>query len=347
MNSGSSPPTMADEIHDFIPIRSVEWDFDAVPDTELRACLLWELAHESETISWNSEKLRWRALSRPTRWDSELMKYVPNSPATIAEAHERLQKIPEMDEETMCGKINASMSGSDFYSQVLTFGGSSTKHWLELPGDLREQLAQRDQQWMMHPRCEQARLGDLEALWSKYAQELAELRKNEKEGDDTVDAHLATTVVEPADTTFDENRTPEAPRQRLTVALTIDFHRFTDQEIILAFGDWLKSIRPCPSPVRRGKKLIDERAALDGLGIMRLLQWYRMTDDAFPDRFRRRGCRACYKLRQLAFDKFRQTFPFLPPDEKPSSWSTLPETEKMCLEIERELEALDAAKPTG
>jgi hypothetical protein len=132
----------------------------------------------------------------------------------------------------------------------------------------------------------------------------------------------------------------------LTAALTIDFHLFTDQEIVAAFGDWLKSVRPCPSPVRRGKKLNDERAALDGLGIMRLLQWYRMTDDAFAERFRRRGRRACYKLRQLAFDKFRQTFPFLPPDEKPSSWHTWPETEKMCLQIEREMEALDAAQAT-
>ena len=115
-------------------------------------------------------------------------------------------------------------------------------------------------------------------------------------------------------------------------------------QIIQAFGSWLKTARPCPSPVRRGKKRNDERAALDGLGIMRLLQWHRMTDDAFPVRFRLRGRRACYKLRQLALEKFKQFFPFLPSEEKPSSWTTWPETEKMCLKIEREMEALDSSR---
>lgn len=201
-----------------------------------------------------------------------------------------------------------------------------------------------DGEWMMHPRCEPARLGDLETLWMRYASELAELRATTNEDDDTVDPHLATTIVDPVDTTFDDDKTAAGTIQRLTVALTIDFSRFTNQEIIQAFGSWLKTVRPCPSPVRRGKKRNDERAALDGLGIMRLLQWHRITDDAFPVRFRLRGKRACYKLRQLAFERFKQFFPFLPSEEKPSSWTTWPETEKMCLKIEREMEALDSSR---
>jgi hypothetical protein len=41
---------------------------------------------------------------------------------------------------------------------------------------------------------------------------------------------------------------------------------------------------------------------------------------------------------------FKQSFHFLPPEEKPSSWPTWPETEKMCLKIEREMEALDSSQ---
>jgi len=39
---------------DFMPVRPVEWDFDSVPEEELKTCLVWELAHKSETISRNT-----------------------------------------------------------------------------------------------------------------------------------------------------------------------------------------------------------------------------------------------------------------------------------------------------
>jgi len=182
------------------------------------------------------------------------MRDVPNSARTSAKAKKRLKSIPEMDEQTMLGEIAASMRGSNFYSQVLSFGGDSTKHWLELPKDVRTSLVKDDGEWMMHPRCEPTRLGDLETLWMRYASELAELRATTKEDDDTVDAHLATTIVDPVDTTFDDDKTAAGTIQRLTVALTIDFSRFYQSGNYTSLWQLVEDCSPMPIACKTREK---------------------------------------------------------------------------------------------
>jgi hypothetical protein len=117
-----------------------------------------------------------------------------------------------------------------------------------------------------------------------------------------------------------------------TVAFTIDFSRFSDNEILEQFRSWVAQNRPAntrsprrilPGAPRKGKKLIEYRVALERLGTMRLLHWRTPTElrSEMPDAWKRIGAKERDFRREVRQVRifFRRLFPFLPEDEVPES----------------------------
>lgn len=82
-------------IDDLPVLEEAEWDFDekAVPDKEVRACLIWECARES----WYLESARWAAelqtKAEPSYWDSITGKRKENSLAERRKAKRELREL--------------------------------------------------------------------------------------------------------------------------------------------------------------------------------------------------------------------------------------------------------------
>jgi len=114
--------------------------------------------------------------------------------------------------------------------------------------------------------------------------------------------------------------------------LTVDFSRFTDQEISASFVVWLKERRPpewkrarrvFPGARHKGRKLLEYRVALERLGLMRLLHLHNPTDlrEQLPEAWKKYRAKERSFRREIreACNFFRKLFPFLPAQERPVS----------------------------
>lgn len=110
------------------------------------------------------------------------------------------------------------------------------------------------------------------------------------------------------------------------LAIEIRWGDTTNDELVAAFGEWLRENKPpgVKRPDRRGRKLTDLRAALDWLGMMRLLHSFTRAEMArkIPAAERRFALRDWYRDRKRAKATFRKLFHFLPADEHPITWKT-------------------------
>lgn len=334
-----------------------EWMFDDVSDVELIACCLWEYGRESHTLRLSSEK-HWIAM-RSTWWKDDYAK-----DEKLKEWHDQKQKWIE---ESL---MEAGDTYSDFlerfwntdqgyieiYDDLKKHGGSSAPAWQELTQVERERLVGNVGESNILRPVVPASVAELEKLWQANSAELVDIRsRNLPKNDDTEDGAL-----------FEDSQAIEIlpenegePVERISAALTFDFSRFTDREMLDALRDWLKNTRPrnwkrprrvFPNAPQRGRKLGEYRVALERLGLMRLL------NDNYPDELRknypevwRRLCRDDTHFRReckLACEFYRNLFPFLPEDDLPRSSKPIDVWEP---EIEEELARQHASEepPTG
>lgn len=301
-------------------LRPEDWNFDekVVPVDELRACLIWECTRECKDLAvaeWASDLIE---QSQPTKWDKEAKKHVKNSARDRKVAAECLDWLDfDLD-----GHWKRLYSCHEAYTYALALERARpySSPWQLLKKDFRKYAAtQLGKSEMMKP-FRPAALGQLEILWKENAKELIAIESGEKKAayDDTTEM-LRYEDVNPVEIPPGEG---DPKTRELTAAFTVNFSLFSDREIADAFEAWLKQARLCPPPMRRGKKLNDDRAALDGIGMMRALHCFPFNSPHFPKPFKQRGARACYKGRKLALARFHELLPFVPQDSFPESWRT-------------------------
>ncbi len=103
----------------------------------------------------------------------------------------------------------------------------------------------------------------------------------------------------------------------------IEWGDFTNEQLVQQFAEWLKENNPpgISRPDKRGQKKISDRVKLERLGILRLLNRFKLSE-------LRTTCAAAWKLyntgnrrwrkdASMARIHFRELFPFLPEKEIP------------------------------
>lgn len=311
------------------PAAPANWNFDTVPEEELIACCYWEYARESSTIKLVSEV-------RGCRRHLARLEGRPDAPGHEEDNQQQQAKVAAwvqragfdlnafMDEywKTECPLLH-------IYDTVTHLVGDEALPWQRLSPAVRSQIASHAQGSLILRPLAPALVGELEELWEANSTALKEVRQRERpENDDSEDAALWTESVPVEPTDAEEN----ARQEKLTVALTVDFSRFTDGEILEAFQTWLKEKRPgqwrtprrvIPNARKRGKKQVEYRVALERLGLMRLLHWYSPADlsrklPAAWEKIRHKEPDFRREIREAA-RFFRSLFPFLPEQERPDT----------------------------
>ena len=316
-------------MHELMPLEREDWDFGDVPDDAIIACCIWEYARESKTIAMMAD-VHWchtRDISH--RRDYERDPTLRKAHDEVATRIEERAKRQRFDYE----KFSERLWKTDFplleiYTSVMHVVGDGAHPWQCLPRNVRDKLSEQVGTSIVLRPLATATVGELEEVWKANSAYLAIVRSTVRpRDDDTEDAVLweETEPIEPF-------RTKDGSlKERLTVALTVDFSRFTDQEISREFLVWLKKNRPArwKQPRRlfagarqKGRKLIEYRVAAERLGLMRLLHFYSPKElrDQLPSAWKK------YRAKERSFRReigegckfFRKLFPFLPNDERPA-----------------------------
>lgn len=344
--------TRKDWWDEFGPDSPLNWDFDRVPDSEIIACCLWEYARESPTIHLKAD-LHWCHV----RHIVHRQEY---------EQHPALRV--EHDEDAARIEARAKREGFDYdrffdefwktdfplmaiYDSVTRYVRDGASAWQELPRKVRVQLSKQVTTSSVLQPLTLATVGELEELWTKNSEDLMKVRSRVREAnDDSEDAALwrDTEPVEPFSTQGD------GLTRGITAALTIDFSRFTDREVIEAFIPWLAKTRPrrwkrprrvFPGARQKGRKSIEYRVALERLGLMRLLHWHRPAElrKEMPEAWKAICRKEQYFRREIreASKFFRRLFPFVPKSERPQSEERFgiwhPPFEKIADEVAQEM----------
>jgi len=127
------------------------------------------------------------------------------------------------------------------YDRGTRLVGEEALAWQELPADARVNLSREATENDLLSPVAPATVFELEELWKKNSKSLMEVRSRPRdENDDSEDGVLwdETIAVEPY------RGQNDSLSNRTTVALTIDFSRFSDSEINEAFLRWLLINRP-------------------------------------------------------------------------------------------------------
>ena len=335
------------------PCFRADWDFDDVPESELIACCLWEYARESVTIGMAAD-LHWSH----TRQISSRQEY-RRGPALKAEHDERAVRIERRAAALGCNYEKFSMMFwktdfplLNFYDLLTQHVGEEARAWTNLPADARAYLAKQVTKSYLPP-LELATVEKLEQLWEAHRAELEEVRANIKSADD--DREMMALYAPTGPVNLSEEDTNE-PSRVVAAAFAVDFSRYNDKEITLAFQDWLATHRPArwkkpmrvfPRSRERGRKPLEYKVALERLGLMRLLHWHtpaelRRDRPAAWNKYRQKMCSLRREVRE-ARNFFRTLFPFLPKDEVPESETRkgiwLSEMMKIMDELDREMPA--------
>ena len=315
-----------------------DWDFSAVPQDELFACLVYEYGRESRSFLYGQQMTEAEELLRPYRFDYEAfhrgdgkgelpkIRNTPNQRAEAKETIDYLVNVAGFDQEAFLGAFwNCDEGFTEIFDLTRRIANPYSAPWLALPSHLRKQIAHTAKESQVFGPMKPALLRELELAWEQNAADLNRLRARpelQKIGDEE-DFELFT----PTNPARWPTQTPDENYGATIAAFFIDFGRYSNAQIVAAFQTWVKSARPpdCPEPIKRGKKTSDSCAALDWLGTMRALHHCSWRDPRFPKRLKSRGELACYKARKRARKKFHEIFPFLPPDEEPYSWATASE----------------------
>lgn len=311
------------------------WDFSAVPQDELFACLVYEYGRESRSFMYSQEMAEAQERLRPYRFDYEAFHKagrkgeIPrilttdDEHAAAKETIDYLMNVAGYDHEKFLGAFWDCEEGfTEIFDLVRRSCSPYAVPWLSLPDHLRKRIARSAKDSQVYGPCKLALVRELELVWEQNAQELKRVRENrelQKYGDEEDCALYDATEparVPPED--GGDNRTP------LIAAFSIDFSRYSNAQIVGAFQAWVASARPadCAEPIQRGRKNSDAYAALEWLGVMRALHHCSWRDPRFPKKIKAKGDIACYKARKRAREKFHELFPFLSRLEDPYSWPT-------------------------
>ena len=318
-----------DNAEDDEPCFRVDWDFDGVPESELIACCLWEYARESRTIGMVAD-LQWSHMRR-FEYEQEYQR----EPSLKAADDERAARI---ERRAAAADFNYEKFSTIFWKTdfpLLKFYSLLTRHvgegacaWTDLPADTRTRLAKQVEESDLPP-LELATVDRLEQLWNAHRTELEEVRANIKSADDDSEMMVLYAPTEPLHLPEED---ANEPSRIVTAAFAVDFSRYNDQEITVAFRDWLATHRPLrwKKPTRvfprfreRGRKPLEYKVALERLGLMRLLHWHTPAElqrdrPAAWNKYRQKLGSLRREVRE-ARNFFRTLFPFLPRDEVPTS----------------------------
>ena len=315
----------------------LDWNFDAVPNTELVACCYWEYARESAFI----RELRKRCL---INWRSGGYR-----DQQIHTDLEKLQSIGYSSEVFMRGfffepnikyrSVDEELSNHR-HPDAPTITGSFPQPWQSLSIAERNSRSHISSDRTAIPlvpfkRGEWYDARDI-ARW-------AEARSNEifstyrQVQSDNPGASEVELIEKDKLQPF-----PGVPASLFwaggseVTVVAINWADFTNDEIATYFRRWVKANRPknAKSPSGQGHKPKDWRANLTRLAVMRLLARFTPLEIVDP---RRNRFPAIWETKQFAGRKwsdvtkwhdarreagklFRKLFPFLPADEKPLSW---------------------------
>lgn len=321
MRSKTASPVPTNHGTSFV-LDKAEWDFDkdVLPDEEVRACLIWECGRESFDLYAAERAEELEAKAQPTRWDAKAQKRIKNSAKSRKEALDEFNDLAFDLDAHRERLFRSHQAFNGFYWQVTQYARPWSKPWMKVPLEARQDAIRRLNDPGIFPPLQPAMLRELEGLWTTNGKEIIDLKTGVTKAkyDDTLLA-LECEPSQPIEMPRDE-RDPDV--RDLTAAFTINFSLYTDREISEAFAAWLKTARPCPEPTRRGKKINDDRAALDGIGIMRAFHHYPFSHPRFPAKLKamENARRRCDKLRELALRRFHEVLPFVPTESLPLSW---------------------------
>jgi hypothetical protein len=304
----------------------VDWNFEDVPDSEIRACLIWELGRECEDFFLAEFTAELREMAGESRYDKELRKRIENTPEERRRARREL-KNGTFDLDLHYERLFKShFAYNDFYSQVMRYARPWSASWMDISQEARDSAVKQLEGHPSFPPIRHARLGELEELWNANGAEILKYtaQKEHPPYDDTLDALR----VEESKLVESKNDERDPQLREIHVAFTVNFSLHSNAEILAVFQEWLQESRTCPEPPRRGKKTNDDRAALDALGIMRVLNRMSFSHNDFPAKLKRRGERACYKARHIALRRYHENFPFLDASSYPACWKTAPKSRR-------------------
>jgi hypothetical protein len=326
--------TKAQALHDF------DWNFDAVPDSELVACCYWEYARESEFIrglrqrSWEY----WKPLYLKGQWWTE-----PDE-MSLHKDLQRAQSIGYPAEVFMLGMAcppDGVLPDAPRLKpgEVHKATGSFPKPWQALT------TAERLYRSHIGTDVERIPLVPFRRGISMYAQDILDWVKTQH-----ANAEEARGRVRREHPQFNEEtllrlgklKFPDikpsvywAGGREVTI-VAIDWGSFTNDEIVNNFRQWVKVNRPeqYRSPNRKGHKPKDWRANLTRLAVMRLLSQFTPLGIVNPGlnklpaiwKTKQFGGRKWYDVtkwydaRREAGKLFGKLFPFLPENERPISW---------------------------
>lgn len=272
-----------------------DWNFDAVPEKEVAACCVWEYARESVSIGCSAKSAR--------DWNrAQITGETLPGKAGLEEFDAVLDPFMESDRV-----------GYWIYPTIFQCGGPASLPWQRIPKKVASKLAHDAEKRMMGSPLMPVEIDVLEQYWQ------VNLKESQQRGETSGDYRPAETWRRPI---YSEN----GRLGPVIAAFEIDFFLQRDSEIREAFAQWVKESRPkdCPEPVYRGHKRNDLRAALDRLGIMRLLHHHTLREmqSKQPEAWRKFELREWYKERKRAVLAFRTLFPFLRKTEVPLSLPT-------------------------
>lgn len=251
------------------------------------------------------------------------------------------------------------------YEFALDWARPYFEPWLLLESSLRKKICGRGKNTDQERMITSALLKDLEELWLANSAALEKLRKQpdaycstpssddlsqwdmnvEEWFDNQFRMHESAflhdkvqRIVRSPDSPFAPDEMAYLSRGRTVAAFAIDLERFSNKQLANAFRNWLDKVNPAgrSKPPQRGKKRLNTpRAALECLGIMRLLHrypansWSKIIPEAqqlyWPKAAELRKAqdptKVLYKKRARALAYFHVLFPFLK-GEKPISWPT-------------------------
>jgi hypothetical protein len=316
-----------------------DWNFDAVPDSELVACCYWEYARESAFIRNLKQRCgdgKWKDMHVPDLW------------TYVGKDIEQIQSIGYPAEAFLSGFFFDEQDRRPSHPDAPRITGSFPNAWQTLSiGEREDRSRIRNDVEMFHLRpFKRAHWGN---AWDLM--ERAKARQREViEADDrphrqhpgVSDYYLRIRNIfeYPPDgiSVFWAGDNDE-PNKEVTM-VEIEWARFTNEQIVQSFRKWVAANRPTDvnKPDNRGHKPKDWREHLIRLGVLRLLSQFTALQIVDP---RQDKIPAVWETKQFAGRKWRDVtkwhdarreaakvfhtlFPFLSKDEKPISWNRRP-----------------------
>lgn len=276
----------------------ITFEKTVVPDSEIKTCCFWEFARESKFILSVRERCRQIRDS-----DIGLVERDKIVGKDFAKIFNSLGRVAILFQEGIY-----ALGGMNIYDDVSPF----PQPWQSLAADVRRVLVETAA-WTPSMVVEQ-----MPFSLANPARVLVLARDIESTLLERRESKLAGKQLAPMRPGWKYANGHE------TLAVEIDWGRFSNDQIIAGFRKWIRTHRPenVKAPSGQGNKNSDWRAALNRLGMMRALNAFTLADHRFPKFLKEKDDKACYAARKEAGKTFKRLFPFLAETEEPIHWKT-------------------------